>query len=160
MIARYLGGWNEPTRNVVELQHHTTLDEVCSLVHKVKLQKKPKVKREQPKPPQRTYPFNNRSFPPTPKPINTSMPPVVHKPNSSEQALNPFGKRRCYTCHEFGHIASNYQNQKAITLVEYQVLEEAYLMVEGSDNEVHLMEFEEEFMEEGIKVSCLCLEGL
>jgi len=36
-IVRYLGGLNESIRNVVELQHYTTLDEVCSLAHKVKL---------------------------------------------------------------------------------------------------------------------------
>jgi len=34
-IVRYLGGLNDPIRNVVKLQYYTTLDEVCSLAHKV-----------------------------------------------------------------------------------------------------------------------------
>ena len=50
IIVHYLGGWNESLWNVVELQHYTTLDEVCSLAHKVELQRKTKLKREPPKP--------------------------------------------------------------------------------------------------------------
>jgi hypothetical protein len=36
-LVRYLGGLNESIRNVVELQHFSTLDEVSSLAHKVEL---------------------------------------------------------------------------------------------------------------------------
>ena len=39
-IIHYLGGLNESIRNVVELQHYTTLGEVCALAHKVELQRK------------------------------------------------------------------------------------------------------------------------
>jgi len=44
-IVCYLGWLNESLRIVVELQHYTTLDEVCSLTHKVELQRKTKVRR-------------------------------------------------------------------------------------------------------------------
>ena len=37
IIVCYLGELNESLRNVVELQHYTTLDEVCSLAFKVEL---------------------------------------------------------------------------------------------------------------------------
>jgi len=36
-MVRYLGGLNESIRNVAELQHYTTLDEICSLTHKVEI---------------------------------------------------------------------------------------------------------------------------
>ena len=51
MVVRYLGGLNESIKNVVELQHYTTLDEVCSLAHKVELQRKARFKRESSKTP-------------------------------------------------------------------------------------------------------------
>jgi len=51
IVMRYLGGLNESIRNVVELQPYTNLDEVCSLAHKVELQKKAKLKSELPKAP-------------------------------------------------------------------------------------------------------------
>jgi len=75
MVVRYLGGLNVPIRNVVKLQHYTNLDQVCSLAHKVELQIKAKLKREPPKPPQRTYPFSKGSLPPTRKPTNPPAAP-------------------------------------------------------------------------------------
>jgi len=36
-LVHYLGGLNEAIRNVVELQHYSTLDEVRSLANKVEL---------------------------------------------------------------------------------------------------------------------------
>ena len=36
-LVRYLGGFNESIRNVVELQSYSTLDEVCALAHKAEL---------------------------------------------------------------------------------------------------------------------------
>jgi len=45
MVVRYLGGLNESIRKVVELQHYTTLDEVCSLAHKDELEMEAKLKR-------------------------------------------------------------------------------------------------------------------
>ena len=82
-IVRYLEWLNDPIRNVVELQHYTTLDEVCSPTHKVEQQKKAKLKKELPKPPQRAYPFNKKSLPHTPKPTNTPVSSSLPKPNTS-----------------------------------------------------------------------------
>ena len=56
-VERYLGGLNECIKSVVELQHYTTLDKVCSLAHKVELQNKAKLKRELLKPPSMNLPF-------------------------------------------------------------------------------------------------------
>jgi len=56
-IVRYLGGLNESIRNIVELQAFSTLDEVSILAHKVESERKAKLERETPKPPQRTYSF-------------------------------------------------------------------------------------------------------
>jgi len=80
-IIRYSGGLYEFLRNVVELQHYTTLDEVCALAHMVKLQRKTKLKREPPKPLYRSYPFNKGSNPPPPNPQNTAPVSSSHKPN-------------------------------------------------------------------------------
>ena len=156
-IVRYLGGLNDPIRNVVELQHYTTLDEVCSLAHKVEQQRKAKLKKDLSKPPQRAYPFNKGSVPFTPKPTNTPTPSSLPKPNTFKPPLNPFEKRRCYKCQGFGHIASDCPNRKVITLVEYQTLEQAELGEEGSDKEVHLMEMEEECIEEADEGELLVL---
>jgi len=92
-IVRYLEWLNDPIRNVVELQHYTTLDEVCSPTHKVEQQKKAKLKKELPKPPQRAYPFNKKSLSHTPKPTNTPTSSSLPKPNTSKPPLNPFEKR-------------------------------------------------------------------
>jgi len=127
IIVRYLGGLNDSIRNVVELQHYSTLDEVCSLAHKLEQQKKAKFKKELPKPLQRAYPFNNGSLPHTPKPTNTPTSSSLPKLNTSKPPLNPFEKRRCFKCQGFGHIASDCPNRKVITLVEYQDLEQAEL---------------------------------
>jgi len=35
MLERYLAGLNESIKNIVELRHYTTLDEVCSLATKL-----------------------------------------------------------------------------------------------------------------------------
>jgi len=147
-VVRYLGVLNESNRNIVELQCYTTFDEVCSLAYKVELQKKAKFKREPPTPPQRTHTFNKGSLPSTPKPINPPTAPSFPKPNSSKPPVNPFEKRRYYKCQGFRHSASDCPNRKFLTLVEYQMLEEAELREVGSDKEIHLMEFEEECMEE------------
>lgn len=72
-IMRHLGGLNESVRNVVELQHYTTLDEVCSLAHRVKLQKKAKLKKEPPKALTRSYPFDKGSYPPPSRPQNSTL---------------------------------------------------------------------------------------
>ena len=58
-IVRYLGGLDPKYSNVVELQQYTTFDEVCVLAHKVEQQRRNKsIKRDFPKPPIRTSPFN------------------------------------------------------------------------------------------------------
>ena len=49
-------------------------------------------------------------------------------------------------------------NKKVITLVKYQALEEAKLEEKGSDKEVHLMEMEEECIEEADEGEVLVLE--
>ena len=140
IMVCYLGGLNEFIRNVVELQPFSTVDEVSSLVYKVELQKKAKLKREPPKPPQRTYPtFNKGSFPPpSPKPQTTPMAPPLSKPNPTKPPLNPHEKWRCYKCQGFGHITSDCPNRRVITMMEYCALEEVELVEEGSDKEVHL----------------------
>ena len=51
-------------------------------------------------------------------------------------------------CQRFKHIASNCPNRKILTLVEYQELEEVKTTEEGSDKEIHLVEFEHECVEE------------
>jgi len=148
IVVRYLGMLNESIRNIVELQHYTALDEVYSPTHKVELQKKAKFKKEAPKPRQRAYPFNKGSLATTPKSINPPTIPSITKPNTTKSPVNLFGKRRCYKCQAFGHIALHCPNRKVITLLEYQALEETELREERSDKEVHLTEFEEECVEE------------
>jgi len=37
MVVTYLGGLNESIRNVVELQHYTNLNEICSLDNNIEL---------------------------------------------------------------------------------------------------------------------------
>ena len=54
-------------------------------------------------------------------------------------------------------IASDCPNQKLLTLVEYQALEEAELREEGSDKDIHPIEFEEECAEEADKGELLML---
>ena len=148
-IVRYLGGMNEPIRNIVELQHYTTLDEVCLLAHKVELQKKNRFKREPQKPPQRTYPFNKGSYTPTPKPQITPITPSNAKPSPpTKPPLNPHERRRCYRCQGFGHIASDCPNKRVITLIEYRGLEEEERMEEENEKELHLAMDEEEYVEE------------
>lgn len=156
-MVRYLGGLNESIRNVVELQHCTTLDEMCSLAHKVELQKKAKFKKEPLKTPQSSYPFDNGSFTPTPKPLNTPTAPPISKPNTTKPPLNPYEKRRCFKCQGFGHIASDCPNRKVITLVECQELEETEFKEEVGDKEVHLMEIEEECVVEADEGELLVL---
>ena len=85
--VRILGGLNESIRNVMELQHYTTLDEVCSLAHKVELQKKAKLKKEPPKPPQRAYPFNKGNFFPTL--LSPQTPPCLHPHPSQTHPSHP-----------------------------------------------------------------------
>jgi len=80
-IVRYLGGLNESIRNVVELQAFSTLDEVSILAHKVESQRKVKLERETPKPPQRTYSFPRREPPPISKSNPTQTIPSNPKPN-------------------------------------------------------------------------------
>jgi len=143
-IVRLLGGFNDTIRNVVELQHYTSLDEVCSLAHKAEFQKKAKFKREPSKPLQGSYHFDNGCFTPTPKPQNTPTAPLNSKQSPTKSPLSPYEKKRCYKCQGFGHIASDCPNRKVITLVEYQELQEAELKEEGSNKEVHLMEIKEE----------------
>ena len=75
VVLRYWGGLNKSIRKVVELQYHTTLSELCSLAHKVEPQNKDKLKREMPKPPQRTRPFNKGNLLPIPKPTNRPTAP-------------------------------------------------------------------------------------
>jgi len=157
MIVRFLGGLNDSIKNVMELQHYTTVDKVCSLAHKVELQNKAKLKKEPPKPPQRAYPFDKGSFSHTPKPTNAPTALPSPKPNTSKPPLNPFEKRRCYKCQGFGRIASDCPNRKVITLVEYQALEKAELGEEESNKEVHLMEIEEECIEEADERGLLIL---
>jgi len=153
MVVRYLGGLNESIGNLLKLQHYTTLDEVCSLVHKVELQKKAKLKREPLKPPQRTCPFNKGNLPPTPKPTS---PPTAPKPKSSKEPLNSF-EEKCYKCQGFGHIASDCPNRKVLTLVEYQAPKEAEIGEEVSEKEIHLMEYEDECVEESDEGEVLLL---
>jgi len=81
IIVWFLGGLNESIRNVVELQAFSTLDEVTILAHKVKSQRKAKLKRETPKPPQRTYSFPRREPPPISKPNPTPTGPSTPKTN-------------------------------------------------------------------------------
>jgi len=76
-IVRYLGRLNELILNVVELQAFSTLDEVTILGHKVESQIKAKLKRETPKPPQRTYPFPRREPPTIPKPSPACTGPSI-----------------------------------------------------------------------------------
>jgi len=159
-LVRYLGGLNESIRNVVELQSYPTLDKVSALAHKVELQKKAKFKRDTPEPPQRTYPtFNKGSLPPpVPKPQTTQATIPLAKPNPSKAPLNPHEKRRCYNCQGFGHIASKCPNRRVITMREFRALEETQLMgEEGSEKEVHLMDYEEETVEEADEGELLVL---
>jgi len=147
-IIRYIGGLNESLRNIVELQHYTILDEVCSLAHKVELQKKAELKKEPPKPLTCRCPFNKASYRLPLKPQNPTSGPSNHKPNDPRPPLNLYEKRRCHKCHSFGHIALECSNRKVINLVEYQTLEEAKCGETGSDKEVHLMEAVKEHVEE------------
>jgi len=132
-------------RNVLELQHFSTFDEVSSLAYKVELQKKAKFKREPSKPPQRTYPtFNKGSFPPPPlKPQNSPLTIMRNK-----GATNAKG---------FKHVASDCPNRRVITMVEYRALEEVELVEGGSDVVIHLMVFEEECLEEADERELLVL---
>ena len=159
-LVRYLGGLNESIRNVVELQHFSSLDEVSSLAHKVELQKKAKFKRDLPKPPQRTYPTFNKGSPSNPlsKPQNNPTAPSIPKPTPPKPPLNPHEKRRCYKCQGFGHIASDCPNRRVITLREFRELEEAEVEEEEeNEKEVHLMECEEEYVEEADEGELLVL---
>jgi len=128
----------------VLLKHYTTLDEVCSLAHKVKLQKKIRLRRDPTKPLNHSFPFNKESNPPPPKPQNIIPASSSHKSNDPKPPQNPFKKRRCFKCHELGHIASECPKRKVITLVEYETLEEE----EGREEEVEKeMEGMEEYVE-------------
>jgi len=124
-IVRYLGGLNESIRNVVELQAFSTLDEVTILAHKVEYRRKAKLKRETPKPPQRTYPFPRREPPKILKPSPTPIGPSTLKHNFPKPPLNAQERRRCYKCQGFGHIASEYPKRRAMTMAKCLALEEA-----------------------------------
>ena len=139
IIVWFLGGLNESIRNVVELQAFSTLDEVTILAHKVKSQRKAKLKRETPKPPQRTYSFPRREPRPISKPTPTPTGPPTLKPNFPKRSLNTQERRRCYKCQGFGHIASECSNKRVMTMVECQALEEAEWEEERKEKEVHLI---------------------
>ena len=156
-IVRYLGGLSESIRNVVELQTFSTLDEVTILAHKVETQRKNKFKREAQKPPQRTFAFPKREPPPTLKPNPIHSVPSNPKPSPPKPPFNPQERRRCYKCQGFGHIASDCPNQRVMTMAECQALEGAEWEEERKEKEVHLMEVEEECIEEADEGELLVL---
>jgi len=80
------------------------------------------------------------------------------RPNVPKPPFNPQETRRCYKCQGLGHIASECPNQRVVTLREIQELEEAALEEkEESEKEVHLMECEEECVEEADEGKLLVL---
>jgi len=130
---------------------------VSILAHKVELQGKAKLKREAPKPPQRSYQFNEGGQPAPSKPLTPPMSTSNPKPPISKPPLNPHKKRRCYKCQVLGHIALDCPNRNVITLAECQALEEVEWEQGGDDKEVHLIEVEEECVVEVDKGELLVL---
>jgi len=101
-VVRYSGGLNESIRNVVELQHYTTLDEVCLLSLKVELQKKDNLKRELPKPTLFTRGASLLFL--NPQTHLRTLPFLSLTPN---HCLIPLRKEDDASSEEFGYIDSN-----------------------------------------------------
>jgi len=88
-IMRYLGGLDPRCAHIVELQQYSTFDEVCVLAHKVEQQRKAKsLKRDFPKPPPKSQPFNKGSlFPPSRPTVSTPFTPP--KNQATQKDLPP-----------------------------------------------------------------------
>jgi len=81
-----LGDLYHSHANVVDLQAHTSFDEVCVLAHKVEQQKKVKQppKHESPKPPPYDQSVNKGS---PLLPLNPPIPPIPQKNQTLQQSL-------------------------------------------------------------------------
>jgi len=138
--VRYLSGLDPRYSHVVKLQQYTTFGGVYALAHRVEQQKESKVGEKKPFP--RTNPFSKWCTQFNLK--TTSDSSQIAPKTLSPQDKPPSGhnaNRRCYKCHDLGHIASDCPNRRLITWQKYQEAQEEEI---EEEREVCLMEEQEE----------------
>jgi len=141
-IIRYLGGLDPRYANVVDLQAHTSFDEVCVLAHKVEQQKKNKhpLRHEISKPLPHEQTVNKGSSSSTSKPTASISPipgqtPQQSLPPQSTPKPLPKGIPRCFKCKGFWHLASDCTNRRYVSLAEWKAVDEVELEEENEEHD-------------------------